>query len=192
MTGFPFWSIFKAILVDNRYASTSQLFIQDLNSRMINCILLSRAIFPDGSNSFVDTIEFNYDDEKRIKNTPIVFQNGNSDFGGGVVTIDDILAYFNTLGDYGTTHWLRKYTTLLAIDLRYLKPDSTGAFKDILLNDRKVVRREFLPASFQKENGQVVDVTNIYVNMNRQQDLKIFTVLGDQTDPSGQEYTDLY
>lgn len=192
MIGFPFWSVFKAILVDNRYASTSTLFIQDLNSDRINCVLLSRAIYPDGTNDKVDSIEFNYDDAKRIKNTPIVFRNGNSDFAGGVATIDDILAYFNTLGDYGTTHWLRKYTSLLAIDMRYLKPDSAGDFKSILLNDRKVVRRELLPAGFTKEDGTVVNATNIYVNMGHEQDLKIFTVLGDQTDPSGTEYDALY
>lgn len=190
MIGFPFWSIFKAILVDNRYASTSQLFIQDLNSRMINCVILSQAIYPDGSNTKVATIEFNYDDEKRVKNTPIVFEASTPEFGGA--TLDDVLAYFDSIGDYGTTHWLRKYTTLLAIDLRYRKPNSSGVFGDVLLNDRKVVRREFLPAGFTKEDGQVVDATNIYVNMGQQYDLKIFTVLGDQSDPSGGEYDELY
>lgn len=198
MANFPFWSIFKAIIVDGRYSSTSVLFIQDLNSRLINCIVPSKAIFPDdGTNTFVETLEFNMDEPKRIRNMPIVFATSNSDFGG--VTIDDVLAYYASLADYGTTQWLRKYTNLVAIDLRNLHKHTPGdgganasGWKDILLNDRKVVRREFLPASYAIDSGEVVDVTNIYVNMDNESDLKIFTVLGDQTFPAGKEYTTDY
>lgn len=196
MPNFPFWSIFKAIIVDGRYASTSVLFIQDLNSRNINCVVPSRAIYPDGSSEFVETLEFNIYEPKKINNTPVVFPASN-DFGG--ITVDDVLAYFASLADYGTTQWLRKYTSLVAIDLRWLhkQPEGQGGaeangWKNILLNDMKVVRREFLPASFSLDSGQVVDVTNIYVDMGNESDLKIFTVLGDQTDPSGTEYDALY
>lgn len=197
MPNFPFWSIFKAIIVDGRYSSTSVLFIQDLNSRNINCVVPSRAIFPDGGSDFVETFEFNVYEPKKLRNCPVVFRTAYNDFGG--VTIDDVLAYYVSLADYGTTQWMRKYTSLVAIDLRNLHKNTQGVggaeangWKNILLNDMKVVKREFLPASFALDSGQVVDVTNIYVDMGNESDLKIFTVLGDQTNPSGSEYDALY
>lgn len=202
MPNFPFWSILKAILVDGRYSSTSVLFIQDLNTNYINCVVPSKAIYPDGSSTKVDTIEFNYEGIKKLKNVPVVFLASANDFGGTPTTIDEVLAYFNTLGDYGTTHWLRKYTELVAIDFRVVRPDVDGAgeatLKSILINDRKVVNREYLPAytpvdgSKDAEGNSTFPVTNIYVHMGNESDLKIFTVMGDQTNPAGQEYLDGY
>ena len=196
MIGFPFWSVLKCILYDNRYSSTSVKFIQDLNSNFINCILPSKAIYPDGTNDKVDTIEFNYEEPKNKTNTPIVFLATANDFGGTPTTIDDVLAYFNSLGDYGTTHWLRKYTELIAINFGVIKKNDAGVWKDILLNDRKVVRREYNPSytpvdgSTDADGNTTFPATNIYVHMNHEKDLKIFTVMGDQTDPSGEEYLD--
>lgn len=196
MIGFPFWSVLKCILYDNRYSSTSVLFIQDLNSRLINCVVPSKALWPADTNTKVDTIEFNYAEPKRIKNTPIVFLATANDFSGTPTTIDDVLAYFNSLGDYGTTHWLRKYTELIGIDFRVIRADETGTLKNILINDRKVVRREYNPSytpvdgSKDASGNTTFPVTNLYVQMDNEQDLKIFTVMGDQTDPSGQEYLD--
>mgnify|MGYP003653318149 CR=1 FL=1 len=202
MIGFPFWSILKAIIVDGRYSSTSVLFIQDLNSKNINCVVPSKAIYPDGAQDFVDTLEFNYFEGKRIKNTPIVFLATANDFPGNPVTIDDVLTYFDGIGDYGTTHWLRKYTDLIAIDYRVVKPvvasNGDKSLKSILINDEKVVRREYLPAYTPVDGGTDLSgnttfpVTNLYVDMGNELDLKIFTVVGDQTDPSGAEYLDGY
>jgi len=197
MANFPFWSIFKAIIVNGRYASSSVLFIQDLNSKNINCIVPSRAVYPDdGTNTLVETFEFNVFQPKSL-NLPVVFRTTLNDFGG--VTIDDVLAYYVSLATYGTTQWMRKYTSLVAIDLRNLHKAPVGqggaqanGWKNILLNDFKVVNRQFLPASFALDSGEVVDVTNIYVDMGNESDLKIFTVLGDQTYPSGTEYDAYY
>jgi len=198
MANKAFWSILKAILVDGRYATTAVLFIQDLNARNINCVVPSKATYPDGSSEQVGTLEFNVYEPKRIRNIPIVFLNTANDFTGNPTTIDEVLAYFVSLNTYGTSQQLAKYTELIAIDYRVIKPDvaddGSKTLKNCLINDMKVVRREYLPAytpvdgSADADGNTTFPVTNIYVDMGHEQDLKIFTVMGDQTDPSGSEY----
>lgn len=176
-----FFSILTCLMYDGSYSSASNLFLQDLNAEWINLILTSTAL--DQNQNFVPVFEYVYTDPRKGRPVPVTFTYPNT-FQGSAVDIPGLLAWYNTNSPNNT---LQQYANLITIDSADLK----AVCPFILVNQRNIIRREYVPFPYTYPDGTIGDATRLYLYIKQTRQLKILVLKGDQS-IVGTEYYTLY
>jgi len=174
-----FFSGLQAISCNSDFYNTAAPCLQDFNTWQVASIVA--AYGNDINGNKVGVFHYVYSELKKKVNS--VLQFPRPDFNSDI-TVAALKTWFDA---NVPNNQLRLYKNLICIDKNQAQlANINGAnYSDVLLNDLKVMRREYDPTwvqpSTSPNNPTVTPATHIYVYQGNETDYKIFTCLGDQT-----------